>query len=47
MAILQMDLENKSLLLSLVPQLPSRLATAPHTSRPSAQAQRGAFVDRA
>ena len=47
MAILQMDLENKSLPLSLVPPLPSRVATTPHTSRPSAQAQQGAFVDHA
>ena len=47
MVILQMDLENKSPPLSLVPPLPSRAATAPHTSRPSAPAQRGAFVDHA
>lgn len=47
MAILQMDLENKCPLLSLVPPLPSRAATAPHTSRPSAPAQRGAFVGHA
>lgn len=40
-ATLQMDGENTSLQLSLVPPLPSRATAAPQAGRPSAQAQRG------